>query len=161
MLCPFARSLCIQLMTHLNLQGSWIGVSLEEAVEDWVIHFGRSMITVLVRVWWGIWIHRNKAIFENSWVNVQVALYKSEAALKEQSQIIVTQKSRKLRGSKFNFYGPWAFFDGAMDHSRNLCEVGITIILSKSHYFHLRLGLRKGTNMFAELLSLWGLILFA
>ena len=33
--------------------------------------------------------------------------------------------------------------------------------MSKSHYFQIKLGLGSGTNMFAKLLSLWGLLLFA
>lgn len=60
---PFTRSLWYQLMIHLNIQGSWMGGSLEEVVDDRVDRFGKNLLTIPVRVLWGIWIHQNKALF--------------------------------------------------------------------------------------------------
>lgn len=82
--CSFSRSIWSQLLTHLNLQGSWIGLSLEEEVEDWIQKHGKFFISIPVKVWWGIWLHRNKAILEDAQINVQEALYKIEVAIKEQ-----------------------------------------------------------------------------
>ena len=53
------------------------------------------------------------------------------------------------------------FFYGAKDISKNLCGVGFVIHISESHYFHFSLGLGSRTNMYAELVSLWGAMLVA
>lgn len=64
--CSFSRYLWSQLLSHLNLQGSWTRNSLEEAVEAWIKNYGSLFLTIPVRVWWGTWIHRNKVVFEDA-----------------------------------------------------------------------------------------------
>lgn len=85
----FSRSIWCQLLKHLNLQGSWNGNFIEEAVEDWIDQQGKEFISILVRVWWGIWLHKNKTIIEDAQINVQEVLYKIEASIKEQQNAII------------------------------------------------------------------------
>lgn len=51
---------------------------------------------------------------------------------------------------------PIVFFDGAKDLSKHLCGAGFLIHISKSHFLHCSLGVGFGTNVFIELVSLWG-----
>ena len=54
---------------------------------------------------------------------------------------------------------PVGFFDGASANKTR--GVGVHIILSNEHYFHLKLGCGLSTNTRSELLSLWVLLVFA
>ena len=53
----------------------------------------------------------------------------------------------------------YGFFDG-VEHAGN-CGTGMILRIDDSYSFKLRMGVGSGTNTFAELLALWGILWFA
>ena len=52
-----------------------------------------------------------------------------------------------------------SFLYGIVTHGRG--GAGVVLYISKTHFFHLKIGCGSSTNTIAELLSLWGLLYIA
>lgn len=63
-LCLFARTIWTQLLAQLNCYWKWEAGLVEEAASTWIAKIDKKLLTIPMRVLWGIWIHRNKATFE-------------------------------------------------------------------------------------------------
>ena len=64
-------------------------------------------------VWWGIWLQRNKVMFEGKVANGSVVLVKVVSLWKELGGEKKGVKGRLLKIPSFDLYMPWGFFDGA------------------------------------------------
>jgi ribonuclease HI len=56
---------------------------------------------------------------------------------------------------------PWDFFDGASKNKHQICGGGTMFHISNRVSFKIKMGLRSGTNNFAELMSIKLLLLFS
>ena len=72
-----------------------------------------------------------------------------------------TLKIRNVREELIEKTFPWGFFDGASQDRQLNCGGGGVLYKSESHYFHFSVGLGRGTNNYAELMTLRLLLLFA
>ena len=70
-------------------------------------------------------------------------------------------KHRPVREELIDKALPWSFFDGASQDRQLSCGGGGVLYKSESHYFHFSVGLGRGTNNYAELMTLRLLLLFA
>ena len=86
-LCPFSRTIWSQLLYELNCHLKWEGSSVEDVVAVWFSISDKKLKTIPVRIFWGIWIHHNKTIFEGIQVNSQVVIYKIKATIEEQKPL--------------------------------------------------------------------------
>jgi len=55
---------------------------------------------------------------------------------------------------------PWDYFDGVSQNDGQLCGGGVSLHLSASHVFHIKMGLGPGTNNYVELMVLKLLLIF-
>lgn len=74
---------------------------------------------------------------------------------------VKTPKHRPVRIEQIDKGIPWGFFDGASPVDQRSCGGGGVLFKSEEHFFHISAGLGRGTNNFAELMSLRLLLLFA
>ena len=70
-------------------------------------------------------------------------------------------KIRPVREEQIDILRPWDYFDGASKDHQSLCGGGGVLYKSEFHYFHIVAGLGRGSNNYAELMSLRLLMLFA
>lgn len=59
-----------------------------------------------------------------------------------------------------NILVPWAYFDGA-SHETSICGGGLVLYLNEYHFFIYQIGLGRGTNNYAYILSLKFLLCFS
>ena len=103
----------------------------------------------------GIWIQRNKAIFGNVPINIQLVINKIRSSFREQKTRSGGTKTRVLKAPSFYYEMRWSFFDWACQGNHNECGACIIIYLSLGTFFKLKLGIGRGTN--TKELVLWGL----
>ena len=72
-----------------------------------------------------------------------------------------TLKNRPVREELIDKAIPWGFFDGTSQDRQLSCGGGGVIFKSESHFFHFLVGLGRGSNNYAELMTLRLLLLFA
>lgn len=70
-------------------------------------------------------------------------------------------KIRPVRVEQIDKAIPWGYFDGASQDGQMRCGGGGVLHKSEDHYFHISAGLGRGSNNYAELMSLRLLLLFA
>ena len=109
----------------------------------------------------GIWIHRNREIFENHLVNIHFVINKITTSFQEQKTSSRTPKVKVLKDPSFSFEYHSSFFYGECQGIQRDCGEGMIIYLYLSSYYKLKLGVGGGTNTKVELLALWGLIFYA
>jgi len=108
---------------------------------------------------WGIWLARNKAIFDDK---PSLSEHISALAVGMFNSIpehIRAAKQKRDLEVEIDRTVPWGFFDGAAQNNR--CGGGAIFHLSDSHFFVLSAGLGEGSNNYAELMSLKLLLIFA
>ena len=108
---------------------------------------------------WHIWITRNKVIFEDHGIVTKIVILN----ILEQLQIhIVTahpKYNKRLNGLEPFYDFPVNFFDGASTNKTG--GTGVHLILSKEHFFCLKMGYGLSTNTQSKLLALWVLLVFS
>ena len=70
-------------------------------------------------------------------------------------------KHRPVREELIDKAIPWGYFDGASQARQMSCGGGGVLYKSETNYFHFSAGLGKGSNNYAELMSLGLLLLFS
>jgi ribonuclease HI len=53
---------------------------------------------------------------------------------------------------------PWAYFDGASQNDGRIYGGEVSLYIFETHFFNIKMGLGHGTNNFAELMAVIGLI---
>jgi hypothetical protein len=71
-------------MQTLNLLGSWMGDSVDQALWCWLCDVNmESFKELLLYFWWGLWIYKNRVFFENKPPNIVQVVTKIVALFKE------------------------------------------------------------------------------
>ena len=110
-----------------------------------------------IYVLWGIWLSRNKALFQGDPFNIYITSHKIRLAFVEQmKRPKAKKKNRNIPRMRDLEDRPWGYFDGASQDGNS--EEGMINFLSTRHYFHFELGVGAGKNNEAELLALWGIL---
>ena len=148
----------VSSLTGINCQ--WEGVSIGAAWDSWwrrTTHKSLKMLPLLVI--WGIWIARNKAIFQDITSIAGITGVMSVGYYKAYPEHIRVARERRILEVDIDRTSPWAYFDGAAQN--NVCGGGAVLFFAESHFFVISMGLGGGTNNFAELMSLKLLLNFA
>lgn len=101
---------------------------------------------------WGVWIARNKSLFQEKDTPVSVTATNCAAIY---SAIPVTESKnphKLIKPVTIQEGFPWAFFDGASQN--NKAGAGLCIHLNHDHSLKASVGLGSGSNNFAELTAL-------
>eukprot|EP00253_Pinus_taeda_P011302 PITA_11302 len=118
----------------------------------WTNHPDSNLRNLLPIFFWGVWLTKNKCIFQDQAFSPTVvasncaAIYSS---LPPPEPNIAPNRDAPLI---INENLPWAFFDGASQQNR--AGAGISIHLNNEHTLKASVGLGMGSNNFAELMAL-------
>jgi len=101
---------------------------------------------------WGIWLARNKSLFQDketptSVIAINCAAIYSAIPPPETKPVQIPHKPVTIQEGT-----PWAFFDGASQN--DMARAGLCIYLNPEHSFKASVGLGLGTNNYAELSAL-------
>lgn len=158
--CAITISIWTQVLTTLNLNMSWHGADLLIAWDTW---WGEATETKTINfsllVPWHIWLKCNLIIFQDKPAIWNLIPPKICSAFEELPTEENYNKPKIIRQEQIDKSTPWAYFDG--DSQPHGCGGGIIFHLTKSHSFHISMGLGHGTNNHAELISLQHLNYFA
>lgn len=151
--CPEALKIWGEIGLLLNKQLVWEGDNIKDAWQKWWNeHPIGNLRNLPLIISWGIWIARNKRVFQDKETPVAIteaqgaAIFASIPELKEPSSQRTVPDFQIAEGI------PWAFFDGASQN--NKAGAGLVIHVSPSHSLKASVGLGSGSNNYAELLAL-------
>eukprot|EP00253_Pinus_taeda_P025127 PITA_25127 len=151
--CSFTRQVWAEKNMLLNINSRWEGGDLTAAWEFWWSNYPKKNLRNLPPILcWGIWIARNRSIFNEKSTPVEVIAIQSSAILTSILEPEGPSSSNQRKEILLKEGIPWAFFDGAAQN--NSTGAGIIIHLSPSHSLKASVGLGMGTNNFAELSDL-------
>eukprot|EP00253_Pinus_taeda_P027180 PITA_27180 len=158
--CPVIVNLWNNICNHLRLNVKWEGIDFKEAWENWTTHhLGAKLQNLPPVAGWFIWLARNRAIFDDR----AISWYKVETSIISAYQEIPDPPPPRQRTIQplphIDRSTPWAFFDGAANQDG--CGGGFVLYINDHHRFFVKLGLGIGSNNFAELSVVHGLLHFA
>ena len=160
LLCSFTKAVWREVSLLVGFHCQWEGETLSIAWESWWRSSSLQKHKILpLLVNWGLWLARNKAIFEDVSNTLAIIGALSVGFYKSYPEYIRVARERRKLEVEIDRTSPWAFFDGASQN--NVCGGGVVLYLTESHYFVLSMGLGGGTNNFSELLSLKFLLIFS
>jgi ribonuclease HI len=136
---------------------------MAEALQNWLSdHQNHEYKALPLIICWGIWIARNKAIFENKHVSIaHISLQCINIFSAFPQKSTSSSTPRITPPPTINSEVPWAFFDGAAQRSPSIGGAGGILHVSQSHSFSFSAGLGEATNNFSELMALYLLLLLA
>jgi len=155
--CSFAKIIWQEICGLLNIQWTWQQSSLQECFKLWVCSH-KDHPSLPLFICWGIWLHRNRCIFEDVFINIHITVLKILATYKEYYQQKDTQQTRVIPPFRPS-YEMAGYFDGAAASGKGGC--GFVLYLSKEHFFRGYTGILHSSNNLAELTALWSLLLWA
>ena len=155
--CPF--SLETLDIVCAKLQISTLVYQSTEECTKWWLNRGKPVRIIPIIFNWYIWCNRNRKIFEG------ISCYPINTAFQILSSWDQLKTDKKPPGDLSKHYFPHGVsypegsFDGASQHS--ICGYGSWLLLSPYCHYKLYWNGGGGTNTKAEVLALWGLLLFA
>jgi len=158
--CSYSVDVWKECSTLVGRPCQWTGASIGDAWEDWWRRTTNQKLKYLpLLVIWGIWLARNKAIFNDRPSLPAITAAQSHGILKSLPEYVRAANQRRILEVEIDHSQPWAFFDGASQN--NLSGGGAVLHLSDTHSYTISMGLGEGSNNFAELMSLKLLLIFA
>eukprot|EP00253_Pinus_taeda_P008165 PITA_08165 len=148
--CPFTKKVWQEVQALIKKQLSWDGDSMKGAWDRWWIqHPGGNLKNLPPIISWGVWIARNKAIFQAvdtpaCSIALQSSAIFSSIPEPEESLNIPHNREEQIRPNM-----PWAYLDGASPNQT--AGAGMVIHLNESHSISASVGIGNGSNNFAEL----------
>jgi hypothetical protein len=97
-------------------------------------------------VLWGIWLTRNKLIFEDKEAQLGRLAHHIRVSYGEGRKQPKNIVPRSLQEPIIDHTKPWGFFDGACQGTPGTCGVGAILYLDNANYFLLKYGAGLGTN---------------
>ena len=160
--CRFTKEVWKELLEVYGKHFGWEGETVVLALGRWMANRSlKSFNSLPAVVSWGIWIYKNRSIFEDKIVTPQLVASNSVAIA---NHFLTTQKPPRNRipvQEVIDKTYPWGYFDGASQGDPTMCGVGVVLFLEEGHHFQDRWGIGEGTNKKVELLALYMLMLLA
>jgi hypothetical protein len=152
--CPFTKKVWRDAALLLRQQCEWNGPTLETTWESWLLEASHKNLKALpLIISWGVWLARNRAIFQEKATVAELVAAKSLSILEHFPQEKNAPSIRVSLPASIDHSIAWAYFDGASQNI--LCGGGGSLLhLTDSHSFKIKMGLGKGTNNYAELMTL-------
>jgi len=158
--CSFAKEVWNHCSMLVGRHLSWDGDTVERAWDRWWRRTPANKLRTLpLLVTWGIWLARNKVIFNDKPSLPEITSAMAVGLYNAFPEHIRAAKQKRDLEVNIDRTVPWGFFDGAAQN--NSCGGGGILYLSDSHYFIMTAGLGEGSNNFAEIMSLKLLLIFA
>eukprot|EP00253_Pinus_taeda_P001568 PITA_01568 len=155
--CPEVIHLWGEVGKLLNKKLEWEGSNVQEAWQKWwQSHPNGNLRNLPLIISWGIWIARNKSIFQDKSTPSAITASQSTAIFSCIPEPKEGHSQRIIPDLQISEGIPWAFFDGASQN--NIAGAGLVIFESSTHVLKASVGLGTGSNNFAELLALKFLI---
>eukprot|EP00253_Pinus_taeda_P013898 PITA_13898 len=155
--CPEVIHIWGEVGKLLNKKLEWEGRNVQEAWQKWwQSHPNGNLRNLPLIISWGIWIARNKSIFQDKSTPSAITASQSTAIFSCIPEPKEGQSQRIIPDLQITEGIPWAFFDGASQN--NIAGAGLVIFESSSHVLKASVGLGTGSNNLAELLALKFLI---
>eukprot|EP00253_Pinus_taeda_P006389 PITA_06389 len=138
----------------------WEGLEINHAWESWYYSHKLSKLQSLpIITCWYIWLARSWMIFDDkppNWLHIISLITAAYHSLPNPPQ----PRNRSLRDPPpIDRSTPWAFFDGSAQQQG--CGGGFLLYKNEQHFYKVKMGLGRGTNNFAEIISLRHLLHFA
>jgi len=160
--CGYSRAVWADICNHLGLLVVWEGQSILDAFTCWWEHhyplFLRALPCIFI---WGIWIARNKVIFQDYRTPLETVAAQAVSIVQHYRVPGRECKSRDIRVEQIDKKMPWGYFDGASQENHMRCGGGGILYKNDSHFFKFSAGLGGGSNNYAELMTLRLLLLYA
>ena len=83
---------------------------------------------------WGLWLTRNKYIFEGSEAHLGRLTHKIKLTFGKEKNAQKQKFQRNIQTPDIDFSRPWGFFDGSCQGHPQACGAGALLYLSKSHF---------------------------
>eukprot|EP00253_Pinus_taeda_P017324 PITA_17324 len=158
--CTFSLKLWGEITDLLKLKVQWGAAPIENAWKNcWNNHPDGNLRNLPPIFFWGIWLARNKSIFQDQVISISsiasncVAIYSSIPPPDPKNEQNRNNPPVIKEGT------PWAFFDGASQE--NKAGAGICIHINQDQSFKASVGLGQGTNNYVELVALRLLLCWA
>eukprot|EP00253_Pinus_taeda_P004952 PITA_04952 len=160
LLCSIGKTLWTNIKNSLSFNGKWHEQNISEAWEDWNSrHKGTLLLNLPAIVFWQLWKARNQIIFQKNHVFWHLVEARIVAAFKDLPELPSAPPRRPRPPPIIDRSLPWAYFDGTANQQG--CGGGIIIHKTEHHYYKIKAGLGRGSNNFAELITLRHLLHFA
>eukprot|EP00253_Pinus_taeda_P023807 PITA_23807 len=137
----------------LNKSFDWAGGNMTEAWSNWwQQHPEGNMRNLPLIISWGVWIAKNKSIFQDMEIPRTVSATLSVSIFSSIPEPEANSPPRQIKEIQIKEGIPWAFFDGPSQN--NKAGAGIVIHENPEQLIKASVGLGSGTNNFAELAAL-------
>eukprot|EP00253_Pinus_taeda_P008941 PITA_08941 len=151
--CPFTKRVWIETQVLIRTNCNWEGASLKATWESWWNQNMEGNLRNLPPIiTWGVWIARNKAIFQEASLSVESIAIQCSAIFLSIPEPEKSRKKTQNREEQIRPHMPWAYFDGASQN--NTAGAGLVIHLDEGHFLLASVGIGTGSNNFAELTAL-------
>eukprot|EP00253_Pinus_taeda_P033161 PITA_33161 len=155
--CTEAIKIWGEVGNLLNKKLEWEGNNVQESWRKWWnSHPNGNLCNLPLIISWGIWIARNRSIFQDKGTPIAITASQSTAIFSSIPEPKEAHSQRIVPEMQITEGIPWAFFDGASQN--NKAGAGLVINETPSHVLKASVGLGTGTNNFVELLALKFLI---
>ena len=156
----YSQTIWSEVGNQMGFNGGWQGDSALQAFQNWWTgHHTLRAVPCIVA--WGIWITRNRIIFQDCHILMEAVVVHIVAIIHHFRALEKIYKIRPVREELIDKDIPWGFFDGASQDHQLSCGGGGVLFKSEDHFYHFSAGLGRGSNNFAELMALRLLLLFA
>jgi len=149
--CPSIQDLWNGIPSTLSIRARWHGIAIEEAWNSWWRDTSGKERNLPLLISWEIWIARNEIIFTQKfphWPSIHNRIIADYHLIPEKSQ---KNQQRIVETEVINKSIPWDFFDGSTQEIG--CGGGAILYLSETHSFKIQMGLGRGTNNYAKLIT--------
>eukprot|EP00253_Pinus_taeda_P027771 PITA_27771 len=151
--CPFTKKVWLEVQGLVRKHFRWEGASIMAAWELWWNqNLGGNLRNLPPIISWGVWIARNKSIFQESSLSAEFIAIQSSTIYLSIPESEESSKNSQNREEQIRPNIPWAYFDGASQN--NSAGVGLVIHLNEAHSLSASVGIGPGSNNFAELSAL-------
>ena len=149
------------LFLLVDLPFIWTGVDIQLAWYSWTscIHFSTSVALPVFAIW-GIWLARNRKIFDDILILAQVYARRSFGIFEAFLVLASILPVIFIKDPIVDVSSPWAFVDGTSQGRPQIGGAGGILHLNYAQSFHFSAGLGDGTNNYAEfatIIFLWKL----
>eukprot|EP00253_Pinus_taeda_P025512 PITA_25512 len=151
--CPFTKKIWVEVMRLLKTNAQWGADTMEVSWSKWWHSFPEGNMRNLPLIFvWGVWLSRNKSIFQDKDIPPSVTAINVTAIYNTlpPPQDIVPKPNQNSNIIQEGI--PIGYFDGASQN--NKAGAGICIFINPEHTLKASVGLGSGINNFAELSAL-------
>lgn len=132
---------------------------IKQALQSWIKCRDKLFRYSPLIIAWGVWITRNKSIFQDSSSTPMIVVAHVIGILSHFSQSKEIWDPCLDHPLYMDQGNPWVFFDGLAGGDQNRGGCGVVLHLFDSNYFHRKFGMDHPTNNLVELMGLKILLL--